>query len=81
MTGGNPERGEIVDAVVDEYPRPQLTELGRPPSRGGNGSAEHRHVMWISGVAYSFLAPGFRKWVYKGDRVSFQSVVRSKRIG
>lgn len=49
----------------------KLKEPYRPPSRGGNTRALHRHQLTISGEHYSFLARGSRKWVFASDRVSF----------
>ena len=43
----------------------------RPPSRGGNTTAWHRHVLIIGGKAYSFLAAHAGKFVYKGETASF----------
>ena len=63
-------RGRIVDATVESYSA-ILREPYRPPSRGGNTSALHAHYLTIEGEVYSFLARGSRKWVYKGDTVTF----------
>ena len=49
----------------------RLVENSRPPSRGGNMAAWHRHVLTIGGDAYSFLAAHAGKFVYKGETVSF----------
>ena len=49
-----------------------LKEASRPPSRGGNTSALHSHVLDIDGEIYSFLARGSQQWVYKSDTVSFE---------
>jgi hypothetical protein len=48
-----------------------LKENSRPPSRGGNTRAWHRHSFVIDGESYSFLALGAKKWVFVGDTVSF----------
>ncbi|MGV8840128.1 MAG: hypothetical protein ACWA6X_07470 [Bauldia sp.] len=48
-----------------------LTEAHRPPSRGGNTRAWHSHVIEIGSERYSFLAADARKWVHKGELVSF----------
>jgi hypothetical protein len=48
-----------------------LKEPYRPPSQGGNTSAMYQHRLRIGGDIYVFLARGSRKWVYKGDTVSF----------
>ena len=68
---------EVVDGRISEY-RTYLRERSRPPSRGGNGSALHSHVLVIDGARYSFLARGFQQWVYKSDRVSFRFERRGK---
>jgi len=64
-------RFRITDAQIDLY-TVHLREPSRPPSRGGNGGALHRHVIHIAGEQYSFGAPGTRRWVFKRDRVSFE---------
>lgn len=46
-------------------------EKHRPPSKGGNTRAWYQHVLTIGGEKYSFLALGSKKWVFKGDLVSF----------
>lgn len=67
-------RGRIGDARIEKYQAfPQ--EHHRPPSRGGNTSALHVHVLTVSGERYSFFALGTKQWVYKGDTVSFDYVV------
>lgn len=48
-----------------------LKDKSRPPSRGGNQRAWHRHAMRISGEIYSFLAPWSGKFVYNGETTSF----------
>jgi len=62
---------EIIDVQFSDY-RTYLKEPSRPPSRGGNTSALHAHVLVIGGNEYSFLALGSQQWVYKSDRVSFR---------
>lgn len=64
------QSGRVDGAMVDGYTT-LLVEPSRPPSRGGNTSAMHSHRLTIAGVAYSFLARGAKKWVFKGDSVSF----------
>ena len=49
-----------------------LIEEYRPPSRGGNTSALHSHVIEIDGENYSFKACGSQQWIYKTDTVSFE---------
>lgn len=60
----------VEDAVVDAYTA-VLKEHSRPPSQGGNTRALHLHVLNIGGHAYTFFALGTKKWVFKGDTVSF----------
>ena len=64
-------RHSIQNATVDTY-RTTLREPYRPPSRGGNTRALHAHYLTIDGETYSFLALGSRRWVFNGDRVSFE---------
>lgn len=63
-------RHRIENARIENY-RLALIEHHRPPSRGGNTSALHRHYIRINGETYSFLALGSQQWVFKSDRVSF----------
>lgn len=48
-----------------------LKDKSRPPSRGGNRRAWHRHAISINGDVYSFLAPWSGKFAFKGESVSF----------
>ena len=64
--------GEVPLSAFEEYPRPSLVETHRPPSRGGNTRALHRHALRIDGVWYSWRALGGRKWAHKGDQVAFR---------
>lgn len=64
------EIGRVEAAEVEEY-WAVLKEFYRAPSRGGNTSALHLHFLRIGGEKYSFFARGSKKWVYKGDKVSF----------
>jgi hypothetical protein len=66
-------RSSITGKKIDGYYL-QLQEKYRPPSRGGNTSARHSHVLVIDGERYSFLAQGSQRWVFKGDTVSFEYV-------
>lgn len=75
MTIDNEQRFTIVDATCDDY-QAYLQEPHRAPSRGGNTSALHSHVLVIAGEKYSFLARGSKKWVYKSDRVSFEYIIK-----
>jgi len=63
-------RHRIDNARIENY-RPALIEPHRPPSRGGNTSALHRHYIRINGETYNFRALGSQQWVFKSDRVSF----------
>jgi hypothetical protein len=60
----------VENATVESYSA-FLVEHSRPPSKGGNTGALHRHSMTIDGKSYSFLALGAKKWVFAGDTVSF----------
>lgn len=62
---------KIEQAQIEDY-RTRLVEPSRPPSRGGNGRAWHRHALKIAGDWYAFLGLGFRQWVYKSDTVNFE---------
>ena len=53
-----------------------LVERSRPPSKGGNATALHSHVLEIDGEKYSFLALGSQQWVFKSDTVSFEYEIR-----
>ncbi len=64
-------RGSIESALVTAY-HTRLREPYRPPSRGGNVRALHAHYLTIDGELYSFLALGTRRWVFKGDKISFE---------
>jgi hypothetical protein len=44
----------------------------RPPSKGGNTRAWHRHALTVNGEWYSFFALGQKRWAFKGDTVSFE---------
>jgi hypothetical protein len=60
----------VEGASVDAY-NTVLKEPSRPPSQGGNTRALHLHVLNIDRQAYTFFALGTKKWVFKGDTVSF----------
>jgi len=60
----------VEGASIESY-FSRLVENSRPPSRGGNTGAWHRHVLTIEGDAYSFLAAHAGKFVYKSETVSF----------
>lgn len=57
-------------ASVDAYTT-VLKEPSRPPSQGGNTRALHLHILNIGRHTYTFFALGTKKWVFKGDTVSF----------
>jgi hypothetical protein len=61
----------VEQAEVEHY-GVYLKDKSRPPSRGGNRRAWHRHVLTVGGEAYSFLAAWSGKLVYKGESVSFE---------
>ena len=61
---------EIKDEHFQGY-ETYIAEPYRPPSRGGNTKALHRHVLSINGEKYSFFALGSAKFAYKGETVSF----------
>lgn len=48
-----------------------LVDKYRPPSKGGNTRAWHRHSFDVDGATYSFLALGSKKWVFASDTVEF----------
>lgn len=60
----------VEEAKLERYVK-VLVEKSRPPSRGGNTRAMHRHILVINGVGYSFLAAGSRQFAFKSDTVSF----------
>lgn len=53
-----------------------LKENYRPPSKGGNTSALHAHIIEIDGDKYSFLALGSQQWIFKSDSVSFEYEIK-----
>lgn len=62
---------EAVDrSTIEDYTF-KLMEFSRPPSKGGNTRAQHRHAMKINGAWYSWFALGAQKWVFVNDAVSF----------
>ncbi len=65
------ERHHVEASAITDY-QVFLAEPSRPPSKGGNTAALHRHVIAIDGARYSFLALGARKWVFAGDTVAFE---------
>jgi hypothetical protein len=69
------EEGVVEDSLFDAYPRPRLIEHHRPPSRGGNTGALHRHTIVVEGVPYTFVAVGARQWAFAEDRLSFRYTV------
>lgn len=68
-------RGKIENKHFEKYGL-FLVEKHRPPSRGGNTSALHSHVLTIDGERYSFLGLGSQQWVYKSDVVSFEYEIK-----
>lgn len=61
----------VKDVEIDSYDT-YLFEKYRPPGKGGNTKALHVHAIFVDGVKYTFFALGTKKWVYKGDKVSFE---------
>jgi hypothetical protein len=55
---------------IDSYSA-RLVEFYRPPSKGGNTRAWHRHAFQVDGDWYSFLALGAKKWIHVNDAVEF----------
>jgi hypothetical protein len=49
-----------------------LMDKHRPPSKGGNTRAWHRHVLTVNGERYSFLALGSKRWAYVEDTIGFE---------
>jgi hypothetical protein len=60
----------IARTAVEAYTF-KLVEPSRPPSKGGNTRAQHRHAIKVRGVWYSWFALGAQKWVFVNDEVSF----------
>lgn len=71
-TDDGPDEAETVTRTAIEDYTFKLVEFSRPPSRGGNTRAQHRHAMKIQGVWYSWFALGAQKWVFVNDEVSFR---------
>jgi hypothetical protein len=53
-----------------------LTEPYRSPSKGGNTRAQHLHTMIIDNEKYTFFALGSKKFVFKGESVSFEYIIK-----
>lgn len=66
----------IESKKISDY-RMYLKENYRPPSKGGNTSALHSHVIEIEDETYSFFALGSQQWVFKSDKVSFAFEINS----
>jgi hypothetical protein len=64
------ETGTVERTAIEDYTF-KLAEFSRPPSKGGNTRAQHRHALKIDGVWYSWFALGPKKWVFVNDEVSF----------
>ena len=64
------KESKIGPIKVKNY-RTFLVDKYRPPSKGGNTRAWHRHSFEVDGATYSYLALGSRKWVYASDTVEF----------
>lgn len=62
---------EIVERTAIEDYAFKLEEFSRPPSKGGNTRAQHRHAIKVRGVWYSWFALGAQKWAFVNDEVSF----------
>lgn len=65
------ETHAVERTAIEDYTF-KLTEFSRPPSKGGNTRAQHRHAMKIDGVWYSWFALGAQKWVFVQDEVAFR---------
>ena len=61
----------VIEAATVEY-KTFPAEFGRRSGRGGSTNQLHSHVMYIGGTPFSFLAISTKKWVFKGDTVSFR---------
>ena len=68
---------KLVSVSIDDYKK-SLWESARPPSRGGNTKALHRHSMEINGDWYSFFALGAQQWAFKGDILKFDYILTPK---
>lgn len=64
-------RYSVGPTKVTSY-RSDLKDKYRPPSKGGNTRAWHRHAFQIGEDWYSFLALGSKKWVFAQDSVEFE---------
>ena len=63
----------IENKKIEKYTK-TLLEKYRPPSRKGNTGALHMHILTIDGIKYSFKALGYKQWVFKSDKISFNYV-------
>lgn len=75
-TNANDESMYIKNKKIGSY-KTFLKEKYRPPSKGGNTSALHAHIIEIDGETYSFLALGSQQWIYASDTVSFKFEINS----
>jgi hypothetical protein len=63
------------DQEVQDY-YTELKEYYRSPSKGGNTKAQHLHTIIIDNERYTFYALGSKKFVYKGETVSFEYILK-----
>ena len=70
-TEDGPFEAETVERTAIEDYTFKLVEFSRPPSKGGNTRAQHRHAIKVQGIWCSWLALGAQKWAFVNDEVSF----------
>ncbi len=68
----------IKDREIQGY-YTKLTECYRSPSRGGNTKAQYLHTIIIDNERYTFYALGSQKFVYKGETVTFEYVLKDEK--
>jgi hypothetical protein len=64
----------LEDVKVDDYGA-KLQEAYRPPSKGGNTTALHRHSFTVDGEWYSFFGRGSKRFIFKEDLATFDYVM------
>lgn len=64
----------LANVTVENYDA-RLWEHSRPPSKGGNTGALHRHRFTVDGQWYSFFGRGRNRRIFKNDTATFDYVV------
>jgi hypothetical protein len=63
---------KVENANIEEYITYRIYKPGRwNMGKNTKDSSFHSHKLYIDGEAYSFIAQGWRQYVYKGDTCEF----------